>query len=437
MFKTYNFILSFYVIVFSVSCGALNPTGSMQYEPSRLPMGPLTIGTWLPAGMNEFRFTESDQELLAGLGLNSIQWLQRFIDENGTAEEQLLSFASRQGWNMPVYFEPPGWTNYDKLHNWALRGEFVNHDSLRMIVQDLHRKWKDQSAFSGYLIGHEDYHENYYSSLSSVVRVIDEVDPTYPAYTVGRFQDYQKNRLFLVSFFESAGEHNVFQHEHYVFRGSFPTEGKKFQKRIDELVSGYDQVSRGIEGRSGRWHAIIQVQSEERNGRVYYRKPSPAEIRMQVGLALSRGATGIIYFLYSSGVEELFDTEGVVDETRIYEGIVDKQRMPTESYFAIKQINQELVELDMELVNFHFHGALSSRNLLDNQFILSIMGIAEVGLFGDRENVTHLLVVNRWSHKPQKILLQLRVKGDAGQPIATPRAVEVRLAPGGFTLLAL
>ena len=79
-------------------------------------------------------------------------------------------------------------------------------------------------------------------------------------------------------------------------------------------------------------------------------------------MALSRGATGL-YFLYSSGVVELFDTEGVVDETRIYEGIVDKQRMPTESYFAIKQINQELVELDMELVNFHFHGALSSRNL--------------------------------------------------------------------------
>ena len=63
MFKIYNFILSFYVIVFSGSCGALNPTGSMQYEASRLPIGPLTIGTWLPAGMNEFRFTESDQEL--------------------------------------------------------------------------------------------------------------------------------------------------------------------------------------------------------------------------------------------------------------------------------------------------------------------------------------------------------------------------------------
>ncbi|MEE3235365.1 MAG: hypothetical protein VX294_14450 [Candidatus Latescibacterota bacterium] len=435
MYKVYDLTVSFCLLLFSVSCGALNPTGSLEYQPSRLSMGPLTIGTWLPAGMNEFRFIDSDQELLVDLGVNSIQWIQRYSDENGTAEEQLMAFASGQGWHMPVYFEPSGWTAYDKLQNWATKVELANQDSLRDLVQDLYRRWKDESAFSGYLVGHEDYNKNNYLALSSVVQAVSEVDPTYPSITVGRLQDYQDIQFFLEKFFDSAGDNNIFQHEHYVFRGDLPSKGSRFQRRIDDLVSGYNQVMRGLEGRSGRWHAIVQVQSEERNGRVYYRKPSPSEVRMQVGLALSRGASGIIYFLYSSGVEELADAGGNVKEVRVYEGIVDQLRMPTSSYFAIKQINRDLAEIDSDLRDFHFHGALSSRKFLDNKYILSITGTAEVGLLGDQEKVTHLLVVNRWAHKAQKILLKLRIIDDTGKPTAIPRAVEVSLAPGGFTLM--
>lgn len=435
MYKIYDLIRSLLLLLFSVSCGALNPTGSLEYEPSQLPMGPLAIGTWLPAGMNEFRFIESDQELLVDLGLNSIQWAQRYSDENGTAEEQLMKFASSQGWKMPVYFEPPGWTPYDKLHNWATKNELANQDSLRDLVQDLYRRWENESAFSGYLIGHEDYKKNHYLSLSSVVQTISEVDPIHPSITVGRLQDYQDIQFFLARFFDDSGGDNIFQHEHYVFRGDLPKKGARFQRRIDDLVLGYDQVVRGLEGRIGRWHAIVQVQSEERNGRVYYRKPSPSEIRMQVGLALSRGASGIIYFLYSSGTEELADAQGNIMEARVYEGIIDRLRMPTASYYAIKQINNELAELDSDLRDFHFHGALSSRKFLDNKYILSITGTAEVGLLGDQEKVTHFLVVNRWAHKAQKILLQLRIKDDTGKPIATPRAVEINLSPGGFILM--
>jgi len=435
MHKTNGLARFFCLIFFCFSCGALNPTGSLEYQPRPLPLGPLTIGTWLPTGMDEFRFTDTDRQLLYELGINSVQWVQRYADKNGTAEEQLMAFANSQGWDMPVYFEPPGWTAYDKLHNWATKAEFANHDSLRQLVQDLYSRWRNESAFSGYLVGHEDYNKNNYASLSAVVKVISEIDPTYPSITVGRLQDYQDIDFFLAKFFDGAGENNIFQHEHYIFRGDLPSKGPRFQRRIDDLVLGYDRVIRGLEGRSGRWHAIVQVQSEERNGYFYYRKPSESEIRMQVGLALSRGASGVIYFLYSSGVEKLTDSKGEIKETRVYEGIVDELRMPTFSYSAVKQINSELTDLDLELRDLHFHGALSSRKFLANRYVASITGVAEVGLFGDEKEVSHLLVVNRWSHKLQKILLQLRIIDDTGKVLAKPRAVEVSLAPGGFTLM--
>ena len=435
MNKTCALARFFCLLSLSISCGALNPTGSLEYQPRRFPLGPLTIGTWLPAGMDEFRFMDADQQMLTELGINSVQWVQRHIDKNGTAEEQLMAFASSQGWDMPVYFEPPGRTSYDKLHNWATKAELANQDSLRRIVQDLYLRWRNESAFSGYLVGHEDYNKNNYASLSAVVQAISEIDPTYPSITVGRLQDYQDIDFFLVKFFDGAGENNIFQHEHYIFRGDLPSKGSRFQRRIDELVSGYDRVIRGLEGRSGRWHAIVQVQSEERNGHFYYRKPSDSEIRMQVGLALSRGASGVIYFLYSSGVEKLVNSTGEIREIRIYEGIVDELRMPTSSYSAVKQINSELSELDSDLRDLHFHGALSSRKFLANRYIASITGVAEVGLFGDEKEVSHLLVVNRWTHKSQKILLQLRITDDTGTLSAIPRAVEISLAPGGFTLM--
>ncbi|HIL10719.1 MAG TPA: hypothetical protein EYG11_18630, partial [Candidatus Latescibacteria bacterium] len=43
----------------------------------RVSVGELVVGTWLPAGLDSYRFSAQDQVLLAGLGLNQIEWLQR------------------------------------------------------------------------------------------------------------------------------------------------------------------------------------------------------------------------------------------------------------------------------------------------------------------------------------------------------------------------
>ncbi|MFT5087204.1 MAG: hypothetical protein ACI906_002696 [Candidatus Latescibacterota bacterium] len=423
------------------SCGAIDPSVDFDYAPSQLEIGPLAMGTWLPAGMNEFRFTAVDRDRLAALGLNMVQWVQRYEDEQGTAEAQLMDFANELGWQMPVYYEAKGFSPYDKLHNWARRRpKSVDADSLQLLAASLGVQWREAPAFFGYLVGHEDYKSTYYPALAAVVKALATADPMRPALSVGRLQDYEDTSVFLAAFFDGGGSANIFQQEHYVFRGDLPQRGGRFQRRVEDLIDGYDQVARGLEGRSGRWHAIVQVQSEERDDRVYYRKPTAAEIRLQAGLALTRGAGGIVYFLYSSGIEELRDGEGNTVETRVYEGLVDVRGMPTPSYRAVKELNADLKELSTVLATRHFHGALSSRFLLDNELLQAADDDLEFGLFGDGVALTHMLVVNRRAHAARRVHLQMR--GGAVTDALTGAllslgegSVELDIGAGAFRLL--
>lgn len=433
-----RFSIAFWVIFLCAACGAIDPSADLDYEPSRLPIGPLAIGTWLPAGMNEFRFAAEDRARLAALGLNMIQWTQRYEDERGTAEAQLMAFAGERGWQMPVYYEARGFGPYDKLHNWARRSaKHASADSLHVLATALADQWRTAPAFSGYLVGHEDYRRSYYPALSAVVKALQAADPLRPVLSVGKLQDYDAAPAFLAALFDAGGTANIFQQEHYVFRGELPSRGGTFQRRIESLISGYNQVARGLEGRSGRWHAILQVQSEMRDGKAYYRKPTAAEIRLQAGLALSRGASGIVYFLYSSGVEELRDGDGKTIETRIYEGLVDADGVPTSSYDAVQALNAELRQLSAELAELHFHGALSSHFLLENEWVDAVDDDLEIGLFGDEVTPTHILVVNRRAHAARRARVQLRADGvvDALTGVALPLAdgaVEFEIGAGAL-----
>ena len=111
----------FALLLVSLGCQFANPADSKDYEPSRLPLGELTVGVWLPAGLDEFRFGPEDQQRLAQLGANQIEWLQRSKEGDLTAEEIAMEFCNRSGLHMPVYYEAPGFSPYDKLRNWATR----------------------------------------------------------------------------------------------------------------------------------------------------------------------------------------------------------------------------------------------------------------------------------------------------------------------------
>ena len=430
-------------------CHLSNPADSQHYEPSRLPVGELTLSVWLPAGLDEFRFDPQDQQLVAGLGINQIEWLQRAQVGEATAEEVAMAFCSETGIGMPVYYEAPGFTPYDKLRNWATRtdveeGEF--DAAVRERIAGLKQHWDAAAGFSGYLIGHEDYRRSYYEPLGRTVRALQEADPLRPAVAVGNIDSYPKVGRFLDALFAEGGAANVFQHEHYVFRADVPTSGRILQKRLDSLVAGYGRVARHLQDRHGRWHAIVQVQSETREGAgeggLFYRKPTAGEISVQVGLALARGAAGIVYFLYSSGLEEVRDGEGTLVQERVYEGIVDGHGAPTDSYVAIKKLNARLAALSVILRDLHFHGGYAADELRDNKLIAASDGDLEFGFFGDGAVATHLLVVNRLCDRSREAALRLipELATDAVAGTTLPRVGErtvVELDAGGFRLLEL
>ncbi len=426
------------------ACQVWKPTASIEYQPQALPMGPLTIGAWLPAGLDDFRFGPVDQQHLLDLGLNTLEWVQRASQDSATAEEVVMAFCNRAGLRLPVYYEPRGYSPYDKLRNWATRTEVDSAfaAAVRARVQRLHRQWGEAPGFWGYLVGHEDYDRAFYPALRATVAILQEEDGARPAIAVGRLDHFRGLDDFLDAFFPAAGASNIFQHEHYVFRADLPAAGKRVQKALDQLGGSYELVARRLQGRNGRWHAIIQAHGEWRDGVQYYRKPSAGELRVQAGMALARGATGIIYFLYSSGVEELLDEEGKVRGHWTYEGLVDAQGVPAEGFETARRLNALLRQAGQVLAPLHFHDFFSSSRLRDHPLVRKGEADLEFGLFGDGEHPTHLLVVNRRSDQARRVQLELRpgtvrdalqdtlLAGVAGQ-------LSLELEAGGFRLLEL
>jgi len=427
------------------SCVLTNPTNSAAYVPGRLPVGPLTIGVWLPAGMgDEIHLGPVDQRHLVDLGINQLQWVQRTADPEGTAEEQAMAFCSRTGLHMPVYFEARGYSPYDKLRNWATRTQ-VNEgfaDSVRARVRSLRQQWDGFSSFGGYLIGHEDYRRQYYAALAQTVAVLQEEDPQSPAFIVGYMDSFPKRGQFLDAFFVEGSVANVFQHEHYVFRAGLPRSGRELQQRLDDLASGYGLAARSVQERHGRWQAIVQAHAEMRDDELFYRPPSPEEIRVQVGLAMARGASGIVYFLYSSGIERVLDQDGEVRQVRRYEGLVGEDRAPTSRYHAARLINADLSQLAPHLEPLHFHGGYSSGRLPSNDLVSSAEPYLDLGFFGDDTAATHVLLVNRQTEMARVVQLDIRT-GYARDEVAAEEltvrdgSIAVPLVAGGFRLLRL
>ena len=411
-----------------------------------MPVGALTVSVWLPAGFGEeIQLGAADQQRLVDLGINQMQWLQRATDEAGSAEAQAMQFASRQGLSLPVYYEPPGFTPYDKLRNWAARQDAGTDFDAEVTTraEALASHWGGENGFAGYLIGHEDYRADSYDALGRTVRILRDVDSLRPAISVGRLDNYPKKERFLDALFIGGGEPNQFQHEHYVFRGTVPTTwGNPLRERVRSLASGYDRVARHLRDRPGRWHAVIQVHGEDRDGTPFYRKPTTAEIRLQAGLALARGASGIVYFLYSSGEEIIYHSDGSVRQRRDYHGLVDLAREPGQRYTAVRELNEQLSDLSTVLAPLYFRGGYISRHVPSDEPVGTDQIDVDLAYFGDRAESTHVLVVNRNTSTTRQIELQLRpgtswVDAVTGELLVfeTDR-MTVTVEAGGMLLLA-
>ena len=433
----------------ATGCGVGGPTAAEPFQARRIAQGPLTIGVWLPAGLDAFRFDAGDQDRLLALGINQVEWLQRASVDGSTAEQLAMEFCTRNGLSMPVYYEPKGFSPYEKLRNWSTRAKpgASFQSEVRERVRALKEQWGNQSGFAGYLIGHEDYRESYYPALGQTVEVLRQEDPGRSAFAVGRLESFPSKTRFLNAFFPEAGPPNLFQQEHYIFRGTMPRTGKQLRRKLRELVAEYDGVDRHLKGRNARWHAILQAHAEERerDGVVeqYYRKPTGPELAVQAGAALARGASGIIYFLYSSGTEKVLDGAGEVVQTRHYEGLVNRSGEPTPAYEAARRLNRRLDRIGRELAPLYFRGGYSARALPKEDLVAALEEEdIELGFFGDSTGTTHLLLVNMRTSEEREVsvklnTLRLRDHAAGEEMVSQDGWFNLRLEPADIRLLGI
>ncbi|HCL30351.1 MAG TPA: hypothetical protein DIC52_18205 [Candidatus Latescibacteria bacterium] len=426
-------------------CDLSNSVAQRPHGPSRVLMGPIVTSAWLPAGIDEFRFSAADQRTLAEFGLTHIQWLQRAEQDGRSAEALAMAFASQQGMGLPVYYEAPGYSPYDKLRNWATKSSLTDSFdvAVRARATALTARWGMESGFAGYLIGHEDYRANTYEALGRTVTALRAADPTRPAFSVGAIGSYPKTSRFLDAFFAEGGEPNVFQHEHYVFEADVEAGSSQALRRLDHLVAGYDRVARHLRDRHGRWHAIVQAHAESRDNEPFYRQPIPAELSVQVGLALSRGAAGVVYFLYSSGTEQVLDGNGEIVQIRQYMGLVDNAGQPTNAWSASREINARLASLSRFLEDRAFLGGYEARRAPADEPLASHEEDLDLAFFGDASGTSHVLVVNRRTDAARTVVLEA-VAGsgltnvESGQVLESEgTAVTLPMKAGDFQLLAV
>jgi hypothetical protein len=163
---------------------------------------------------------------------------------------------------------------------------------------------------------------------------------------------------------------------------------------------------------------------------------------VQAGLALSRGASGIVYFLYSSGVENVLNGDGDLVQVRFYDGLVDAEREPTERYDAARQLNGRLAVFGEVLHDRYFLGGYEARRAPADEPVTCDDERTDLGFFGDASATSHVLVVNRHTTDARTVRLSLAaeavLRDVEGVALRTgPAGVEVDLPPGGFRLLAI
>ena len=127
-------------------------------------------------------------------------------------------------------------------------------------------------------------------------------------------------------------------------------------------------------------------------------------------------------------------------ERREYLGLVDRDGVPTPSYFAVQQLNGWLHRLSEVLEELHFHGGFSNSKTPRNPLLRNAAVDLAFGLFGDGVNASHLLVVNRRTGTDREV--ELEVYGEQVTDALSGEKMEVldgkfqvRLEAGGFCLL--
>ena len=306
--------------------------------------------------------------------------------------------------------------------------------NLGVTVDLLATKWTAYNSFYGYRIGHEAdpcggdggiYNSDTYTNMSTVIDSIRAYDTEHRTIAVGNTWDTRwtsaEQTAFGQRFFRpdttATGDPdpspaNIFMQEIYFLRNDVTAENE-VQGRFDLLRTGLDSIGTMVRtardsSRKAEWHFIANVgdQWQTTSGsttpcnRHYLRDPTVAELNAQVNMALSRGATGITYFLYTSSEPNSCD-----DHDYRYEGLVEyrdrsnhNQRNRRTVWNTVRTVNNTLRTLGDTLSLLTWDAGFPSSSLSNTTLVDSVRhataGRLEFGVFHDAD-ADYVLVVNR------------------------------------------
>jgi len=464
-------------------------------------------------------FTSSDVDMLSAVGINLVIWtteLEDFApDEAPTSgqddEEAIASLfggPGDTGGGLAVYWAAEGDTLMDHPTGrilLAFSGAYTsplgwtNRQRLGEQADSLCTKWSRpeyEDGFWGYFVGHEadpDWDGNPYThgiydsltyvNLKTVIDSIRKYDPDRRIYVTGDAGNHstwtiQEQNAFINTFFRPYSESpaNVFANERYILWCSSTVEDgpdSSVQARLDALVPSLDRSRNMVMAardslsprREAEWFHTINVNDEYWNDatddcwstgeRPHYRKPSRAEIKVQAYMALARGATGIMYFAYTSNAEPV-DFSGGAEAW--YHGIVrfmtDGDPRPKYAMAdTLASINDTLAVIGDTLKaavlrdSSAFRGNFTASSIPTECLIEDITngsggdaGRVEIGLFRDAKEALadYILIVNRdnilTGVTPQTIDIILDVSRLEGAP-ADQGVYSIRNAVTGESLI--
>lgn len=395
------------------------------------------------APMSTQNFEETILSVFGGTGGHVVQW----APEGGNVPNHfsLLDYAGR----FPSPLEP------------------FRRAELGKKVDSLATKWSRAqyvNGFFGYYVGHENdpdvdaadttggiYDADTYPNLATVIdtirahdtarRIVAIGDPGHLFNVVGgdtiQVWTADEQAAFRDTFFLSdalAYPANILLAERYIpWCTSTVETGGTFsvQARIDTLIHTLDRAWAMVDtarhhGRKAEWYAELNAadQFQDDNSECdwqanppepLYRTPSAAELKAQAFLAMARGATGIVYYAYTSNPEELFEEpssmwyRGIVKHAA--RGVDRAHRSP--NWEVVAQVNAEIRTIGDTLYSLFSRDPLSLKERFTHTSIPppATGGILdtvwksgggavdpmEFALLRDAaSDVDYLMVINRW-----------------------------------------
>ena len=434
--------------------GMLLATAALTGLPSEVE-AEFRIGVWQPGGVlrADISFTSATVADLDELGIdlliNTPSQVGNQIQQPDHGRYQAFEERIMRQWSgsgpqgargFVVQYAPEGHTSRIRGgYDWYLRryaGSLCDPNLLHnpmsgrertdldQAVRLLESKWSAFDGFYGYLIGHEAdpcghgvYDSRTYANMLTVIEAIRAHDTTRRIVAVGNTQSTvawtpAEQTAFSTHFFRPSSEPgpaNVFMQEIYELHPDHDEE-REVQDEIDEIVEGLDTIGEMVRtarngGRRAEWHFIANVADQwHTNCTNHFRRdPSVSELNAQVYLALSRGATGITYFLYTSS-----NPNNCVEDYR-YNGLVEyrdgtnQRARRTPHWNTVRTVNNNLRAIGNTLNPLTWREAFPSDLLSVTTLVDAVRpsadpagaaGRLEFGVFHN-DGADYVLAVNR------------------------------------------